>query len=351
MSTAVRTSTSDGRHIGCACCGIDVHAHVVPFDFPPYLRGRLPAHWPSMRAVDACHRMVVVDGKDYRAVSDACWSAERRIDDMDAMGVRVQALSPMPELFSYWMDAAPAAELLRYINDTIADLVSEGAGRFAGLGAVPLQDIDLAVAELQRLMASGAFSGVEVGSNVNGRPIGDPHFLPFFREAANLGAAVFVHAVRPTGMDRLVGPGQLQQVLAYPTDVGMAAASCITSNLLLNVPGLRIAFSHGGGTLASLLPRLQEGWEVFPALRETIQAAPKEQARRLYADALVYDEPMLRHLVSVFGDDRIFVGTDYPFNFHDRTPLARIEAAFDDAGRRDRLSFANAAAFLNLDKE
>ena len=64
-----------------------------------------------------------------------------------------------------------------------------------------------------------------------------------------------VSAIRPAGMERLVGPASLQQVIGYPGDVGLAAASCITSNLPVRRPDLRIAFSHGGGTLASLLPR------------------------------------------------------------------------------------------------
>jgi len=148
----------------------------------------------------------------------------------------------------------------------------------------------------------------------------------------------------------LVGPGQLQQVIAYPTDVGLSAASVITSNLMLKHPRLRLAFSHGGGTLASLLPRMDEGYKVFPALRDSIEHLPSEQARRLYVDSLVYDAPTLRHLVSIFGDDRIFIGTDYPFNFHEKAPLGRIDAAFEDQTLRDRLAFANAAEFLALNE-
>ena len=79
-------------------------------------------------------------------------------------------------------------------------------------------------------MASG-FAGVEIGSNINGVPVGHPSFDPFFEACEALGAAVFVHALKPAGMDRLVGPAPLQQVLAYPTDVGLAAASVITGNL------------------------------------------------------------------------------------------------------------------------
>ncbi len=334
----------------CGCSGIDVHAHVVPAEFPPYLKGAPPKAWPAMVAVDACHKTIVIDGRNYRTVSDACWTPARRLEDMDGMDVRTQALSPMPELFNYWMDIDPANDLIRYLNDTIAGMVEDANGRFVGLGAVPLQDVDKAISELHRLVGNLGFAGVEIGSNVNGAPIGDPRFLPFFAEAEALGAAIFVHAVRPAGMERLVGPAQLQQVVAYPTDVGLAAASVITSNLMLKHPKLRLGFSHGGGTLASLLPRMDEGYKVFPALRDAIEQLPSEQAKQLYFDTLVYDEATLRHLVSTFGERRIFVGTDYPFNFHEKAPLTRIRTAFEDAALRDRLTFANAAEFLALDE-
>ncbi|SHO61664.1 aminocarboxymuconate-semialdehyde decarboxylase [Pseudoxanthobacter soli DSM 19599] len=335
----------------CPGCGLDVHAHVVPSSFPSARRSPAPAHWPAMAAHDACHATVTIDGRPYRTVSDACWVAERRIAAMDAADIAMQALSPMPELFSYWMEARPAADLVRYTNDVIGALVEEGRGRFIGLGGVPLQDLDLAVDELRRLVEVLGFAGVEIGSNVNGIAIGDARLEPFFAEAERLGAAVFVHAVRPTGMDRLVGPPPLQQVLAYPTDVGLAAASAITGNLAKKFPRLRIAFSHGGGTLAMLLPRLEQGYRRFPALRDALQAPPAEQARRFYFDSLVFDEPTLRHLIALFGETQVMIGTDYPFSFQEAAPVARIETAFDDPLLRNRLKWQNAATFLGLEEE
>ena len=331
---------------GCTCGGIDVHAHVVPEHFPRCLSVPEPSDWPSTVAAEPCHRHVMVSGKVYRTVSDRCWSAPKRLADMDAMGLAVQALSPMPELLSYWMAPGPGGELLRFINDTIAEMAARADGRFVGLGGVPLQDVEAAIAEMERCLRDLGFAGVEIGSNVNGRPIGAPDFAPFFAAAEAMGAAVFVHALRPAGMDRLVGPGQLQQVIAYPTDVGLAAASVITSNLIVRHPRLRLAFSHGGGTLGLLLPRLEEGRRVFPAVERAVSESPTAQARRLFYDALVYDEPTLRHLVSLFGEGQVMLGTDYPFNFHERRPVARAEAAFADPALRARLIRANAAAFL-----
>lgn len=333
---------------GCSCCGIDIHCHVVPSRFPLPAGGASVRGWPSMAAAGECHATVVIDDKPYRTVSDACWLAERRLEEMDRAGIRLQVLSPMPELFGYWLEKGPAHDLVRHVNDSIAALVAEGQGRFAGLAGVALQDLDLAIVELNRAVGELGFRGVEIGSNVNGAAIGDPRFFPFFAEAERLGAAVFVHAVRPAGMERLVGPAPLQQVLGYPTDVGLAAASAITGGLLLKFPRLRIAFSHGGGTFAALLPRLQQGYAAFPAVREAVSVAPAELARRLYVDSLVFDADTLRRLVAVFGEDRILLGTDYPFNFRESEPMARIEAAFADPVLCEKLAFANAATFLAL---
>ncbi len=284
-------------------------------------------------------------------MSDRCWDTAKRVADLAEMGLALQVVSPMPELLSYWMPPADAQQLLRYTNDTIAGMAAESGGRIAGLGAVPLQDIDLAIRELEYVVKVLGFPGVEVGSNINGEPIGAPRFDAFFEACETLGAAVFVHALRPAGMDRLVGPAALQQVVGYPGDVGLAAASVITSNLLLRRPKLRIAFSHGGGTLASLLPRLQQGWHVFPALQDAVREAPVAQARRLFYDTLVFDTPTLRHLVDSFGATQLLVGTDYPFNFHERAPVERIEAAGFDAETSRALVAGNARRFLALPEE
>lgn len=329
-------------------CGIDAHAHVVPENFPRYLGSAVPADWPSMAPAQACHRNVMIAGKNYRTVSDKCWDTGKRLEDLVAMGLDLQAVSPMPELLSYWMNAADAQQLLRYLNDEIARMVADSRGRLVGLGAVPLQDMDLAIRELEYVVKTLGFAGVEVGSNINGRPIGAPEFDPFFEACEQLGAAVFVHALRPAGMERLVGPAPLQQVLGYPSDVGLAAASVLTTNLIERRPRLRIAFSHGGGTLGLLLPRLQQGWSVFPALKEAITASPREQARKLFYDTLVFDPPTLAHLVSLYGASQMMIGTDYPFNFHEHAPLAAIEqAGFDDA-TRELLLRSNAQRFLGI---
>ena len=329
-------------------CGVDTHAHVVPENFPAYLGSATPADWPSMAPAQECHRSVMISGKLYRTVSDRCWDTGKRLEDLVGMGLELQAISPMPELLSYWMEAEAARQLLRFLNGTVAQMVADSGGKMIGLGAVPLQDVDMAIAELGHLMKTPGFAGVEIGSNINGRPIGAPEFDPFFEACESLGAAVFVHAIRPAGMDRLIGPAPLQQVLGYPTDVGLAAASVLTTSLIERRPNLRLAFSHGGGTLGMLLPRLQQGWPVFPALKESIAVAPREQARKFFYDTLVFDAPTLAHLVTLYGETQLMIGTDYPFNFHEHAPIDAIGAAVPGDEARALLAYGNARRFLGL---
>lgn len=325
---------------------VDVHTHVVPEHFPAYLGHVAGAAWPSTVPAQDCHRHVMVSGKVFRTVSHQCWSCSARLADMDRQGVGRQVLSPMPELLSPWLEPADGQALCRHLNHTIAEMVAEAPRRFTGLGAVPLQDVERAIAELDRLLHDDGLAGVELPGNVNGTPLGDPRFRPFFEAAAAWGAAVFVHPLRPSGMERLVGPAALEQVLAFPGEIGLCGASLLTSGLLARLPALRIALSHGGGSLAMLLPRLRHAWRSVPPVRDALAADPQLDARRLWVDGLVYDAATLRHLVAVFGADRVMAGSDYPFSIMDADPAGSIDAAAFDAATRAALRAGNARRWL-----
>jgi len=332
------------------CCpGIDIHTHVVPENLPAYLGAAAPERWPSMAPAQACHRHVMIAGEVFRTVSDQCWDENRRAADMDAIGIGQQVLSPMPELLSYWLDGAAAAQLTRHLNGDIARMCAAYPGRFHGLGAVPLQDVDRAIAELDHALHTLKLSGVEIGTNINGVPIGDPCFEPFFAAAEAWGAAIFVHPLKACAMERVVGPAVLEQVLAFPCETGLAAASLITGGTLAKHPQLRIAFSHGGGAFGALAARLNHAWSVFPALREGIPQAPLEMARRFYYDSLVYNAALLEQQIALFGATQTMIGTDYPFIILDKDPQGRIDALSVDDATKTLLRRDNARRWLGLD--
>ena len=326
---------------------IDIHTHVVPENFPAYAGKGRDVPWPSMADAHACHRHVMISGKVYRTVADGSWSVPRRIEAMGEMRVAHQALSPMPELLSYWLPLEDGKTLIRYLNEQIAEMIALAPQRFVGLGAVPLQDVDSAILELDFIVKKLNFSGVEIASHVNGVSIGDARFEPFFAAAEKLGAAVFVHALRPAGQDRIVG-AFAEQAVCFPGDIALAAASMITGGIAARHPKLRIAFSHGGGALGVLLPRLVHAWNVIPKAKESLTESPAATAKRFYYDALVFDPLAVRFVIDSFGASQVCVGSDYPFNMGDTDPLGTLQKAGIDGATLAAIASGNARRFLGI---
>lgn len=331
-----------------ACCAIDVHTHVVPAHLPAAVPGFGDIAWPSIQHTDSCHAKVIIQGRNYRDIENACWDVPRRAREMAEMDVGSQVLSPMPELLSYWLPAGPAQILARHLNETIAEMVRQAPDRLHGLGMVPLQDMERAIKELEYLMQRLGLRGVEIATHVDGVPLGHASLEPFFAAAESLGAAIFVHPLRPAGMDRLVGPANLEQVVAFPCETALAVASAITGGLMQRHPALRIAFSHGGGAFGQVLPRLQHAWSSFAAIRAVVAEEPRLAARRMFYDTLVYDPTALRFLADSFGLGQLMVGTDYPFTIMDREPTRRLASLGLSEAQADQVLFGNARRFLGL---
>jgi len=326
---------------------IDIHTHIVPEKFPAYRGKGKDVPWPSMADAQACHKHVMISGKLYRTVSDGSWSVPRRIEQMSEMRVTRQVLSPMPELLSYWLPLDDAKVLIRYLNEQIAEMIATAPERFVGLGCVPLQDTDAAIDELGIVMKNLKLAGVELASHVNGVSIGDARFEPFFAAAERLGAAVFVHALRPAGQDRIVGAFP-EQAVCFPGDVALACASMITGGIGSRHPKLRIAFSHGGGTMSILMPRLVHAWNNFPKAKESLSESPATIARRFYYDELVFEPRAVRFLVETFGQTQVVLGTDYPFALGDWTPLETLKKSGLDDATLAAITAGNARRFLGL---
>jgi len=335
-------------HSRCPCGAVDVHTHVVPARFPHYAGGRgAEPRWPTMVEVDACHRSVVIEDRVFRTVPSDSWDPAVRTGQIADRGLAHQVLSPMPELLSYWLEPADGEAMCRFLNDFIAGLAAHDLGRFTGLGAVPLQDMDAAIRVLEHAASTLGLAGVEVASHVNGTPVGHPSFQPFFEAAQALDMVVFVHALRPTGLERLVGPAALEYALGYPTEVGLAAASMITGGTLARFPRLRVAFSHGAGTLGQMLPRLEHAWNVLPGFRVEGGPSPRELARRMFVDDLVYDGQAIRHLVDLFGPTQLMLGSDYPFAIQDPDPVGRLATAGLDPATHSAVLRDNALRWID----
>jgi len=237
----------------------------------------------------------------------------------------------MPELLSYWLPAPPALELARHVNDCIAAMVAAAPGRLHGFGTVPLQDVDLATRELERLRDDG-LRGVEIGSNIIGVYPGDASFTPFLAECERLDLALFVHALHPPAAERLAAWPELVPYAAFPLDTGLACATLIRAGVLERHPRLRLCFSHGGGAFATLLHRLDHGWRLSEGFGGNLPQPPSVYARRCFVDSLVYDTALLDHLAGVFGPGQVVAGTDYPYAIQQKGLAGFLEGSRYCAG-------------------
>ncbi|MBD5604796.1 MAG: amidohydrolase family protein [Candidatus Eremiobacteraeota bacterium] len=285
------------------------------------------------------------DGASYRVIDDRSWDLDRRIADMDAEGIDLQVLSPIPVTYAYDASPADGAAYARAQNDALAAVVRARPDRFAALGSVPLQDVDLACAELERAMVDLGLSGIEIGTTAGGRELDDPALEAFWERCEALDAIVFVHPESAPGFDRR-GRRMLVVSTGYPTETGIAAAALLTSGLLERRE-LRIVLAHAGGTLPWLLPRLDRLWEIFPDLQAASPRRPSEVARTLYCDTLTFDERNLALVLERFDPAHVVVGSDYPF------PIREAPAGAVTLGNphRDELRSGNARRLLQRTHE
>ena len=330
---------------------IDVHTHV------------LPPEWPDLRERygyggfiqlehhrEGCARMVR-DGEFFREVNANCFDADTRLKECDQHEVDVQVVSTVPIMFSYWAEPRDTYDLARLLNDHIAGLVQEHPKRFVGLGTLPMQDADLAVKELDRLVNDLSMPGVQIGSNVNGKNLDDASLFPVFEAAAELGAAVFVHPWEMVGRERMP-KYWLQWLVGMPAETTLAVCSMIFGGVLERLPKLRVLFAHGGGTFPATVGRIARGFDVRPDLCAVDNAVdPREYLGRFYVDSLVHDEAMLRYTMELLGDDKVALGSDYPFPLGEAVPGTLIESMRLAAEAQAKLLHGAALEWLGLNQE
>lgn len=292
--------------------------------------------------------IAITDGRRNNACeSEQLWNLDRRLRDMDAADVDIQALSVPPFLFFNAIEAKQAAECARRLNDGIAAAVQRHPDRFIGLATVPMQDTDLAVAELTRAVEQLGFRGVEINSNVAGENLDAPQFEPFFARVEQLGIPIFIHPHYVAAQDRL-GDYYLTNLIGNPLDTSIAAACLIFGGVLARYPRLTVYLAHGGGTTPYICGRWQHGWAVRPEPKRILDRSPMEFVRRFYFDTLAHSQPALDYLVHTFGSDKVLLGTDYPFDMGDVQPVTTIDALELPEDQRQRILGGNAAALFRL---
>jgi aminocarboxymuconate-semialdehyde decarboxylase len=326
---------------------IDIHTHIMPEHMPNWVQKFGYGEFIHLEHRN-CKACMMKGEQVFREVEENCFKATARKKEMDETAVDIQVLSTIPVLFNYWAKAKDALETSRFFNDHISETVDKDSSRFVGLGTVPLQDIDLSIKEMQRCINELKLPGIEIGTNVNGKNLGEKEFFPFYEAVETSGCALFIH---PWAM---MGEKDIQQywlpwLVGMPAETTRAMCSMIFGGVFERFPRLRIAFAHGGGSFPYTIGRIEHGFNVRPDLVQTDnQVNPREYFGKFWVDSLVHDRRAFELLRDTVTDDRICVGSDYPFPLGEQRPGSLVESLHLKKHVEEKLLYKNALQWLAL---
>jgi aminocarboxymuconate-semialdehyde decarboxylase len=295
-----------------------------------------------------CKACMMKGDKVFRVAEENCFKAEARLKEMDKDDVQIQVLSTIPVLFNYWAEPKDGLETSKFFNDHIAETVEKNKNRFIGIGTVPLQDVYLTVQEMERCVKELKMHGLEIGTNVNGKNLSEKEFFPFYEAAEKLDCVLFVHPWE------MMGEKDMQQywlpwLVGMPAETSRAICSMIFGGVFEKFPKLRVAFAHGGGSFPFTIGRIEHGFHVRSDLTAVDNnVSPRNYLGKFWLDSLVHDVDALHYLIKLVGDEKVCLGTDYPFPLGESKPGKLIEEMAFNKEVKEKLFYKNARVWLGI---
>jgi|GEM_PF-1732783 len=224
-------------------------------------------------------------------VSVPRWNARKSLSMMNAWNIERAFLSVSCPGVHFGDDAA-ARDLARVCNDDIMATMARYPTRFGGFASLPLPDVDGAVREYERCVASGPMNGVILMSNVGGRYLGEPSYAPLFDRLGRDGGLVFVH---PNTHPAKESAGLLNVFYWWFLDTTRSLLSMLEADVPSRFPHLRTLAAHGGGVLPALVEPLRR---LRPDLADRLDA----WRGQLYFDTAKFVNPDALEALMAFAD-------------------------------------------------
>ncbi len=326
---------------------IDMHTHIMPEHMPRFseqfgyegfihLEHHLPGKARMMQGT-----------KFFREIEANCWDPVARDVDYAAHHTQMQVVCTIPVLFAYFAQPKHTLEVARFLNDHLAQLVHDHPKTYIGLGTLPMQDTELSIRELQRCKEIGLV-GVQIGSNINDKNLSEPEFFPIFQAMEDLGMALFVHPWNMMGQQHM-SKYWLPWLVGMPAETSRAICSMIFGGVLERLPGLRVNFAHAGGSFLPTIGRIEHGFHCRPDLVAIDNPVnPRDYLGKFWVDCITHDPLMLRYILDLAGEDKVTLGSDYPFPLGDLEIGAFIEEMGLPEETKEKIYFRNTMEWLNL---
>jgi predicted TIM-barrel fold metal-dependent hydrolase len=292
---------------------IDVFAHLLT---PRYLRER------NTRAGSAF-------GTQYAKY----WSANPGLTDLD---IRFRVMDAYPDVKQILTIAGPnvesivspadAVECARIANDEMAELVAKHPDRFVtACACLPMTDVDATLREIERAIDQLGFRGIEVFTDIRGKALDAPEFLPIFEKMQAYDLPILLHPRRTNGTPDYATEDRSKFLVytnfGWPFESSAAMARLAFGGVLEAFPKLKIITHHAGGLIPYFHKRIELSWDFnvermgYQRDGQTLSRSPVEYYRMFYCDTAIQgNTPALMCAYDFFGADHMVFATDTPYD-------------------------------------
>jgi aminocarboxymuconate-semialdehyde decarboxylase len=294
---------------------IDIYNHIFPKAYHEKMMEVAPTHAdlgkrvrdiPMLVDLDERFRVMDMFGDDYRQI--------------------LSVASPPPEVLA---DGQDATDLARIANDGMAQLVDRYPDRFPGFTAtLALHDPEEATKEAHRAIRDLGASGIQIFTNVKGKPLDLPEYEPIFAAMTDYDLPIWMHPARgsnfPDYLSEKKSKYEIWWTLGWPYETSAAMARLVFSGLFDRHPKIKIITHHLGGMIPYFEGRVGPGWdqigtrtsdEDYFALKDSLKKRPFDYFKMFYADTAVFGSvPATKCGLDFFGADKVVFASDAPFD-------------------------------------
>ena len=307
--------------------GWDIHTHIIP---PGVIAAAEKGRY-GMQAGAGTLKICGL-GVPIGSIAEIDKLAERiHSDELDGAIVSVP-----PPLFRPDLSRTERRDYADLVNDSLLSACRSGSGAFRTFANLPAEEPELA-AEIAGTLGRD-WSGVVMGTELGALSYASSRFDPLWQTLSEAGLPLFIHP--GATKDERLTPFYLSNLAGNPIETTIAAAHLVFGGVLHRFPRLKVILAHGGGCVAALCGRWQRGSVTRRPGIPKLATAPIDAVRRFYVDSLVHSPPFLRAVIELIGEDRVLLGSDWPFPMG--APSADHDLSGLDPALRYRIRKTNA---------